>query len=150
MNIENLKSKFPLYKITDASDRTPEQIMRICRICDTVKNVLVFVKRNDKTEHFFRYNEQMEGSEIGTYTYIILTDKTFLVYERDDYTSYILHMQRMLNNDTKCPICFEEDMKEYLYCNQCASACCDSCFDKVDVCSVCRCESFSRMNIGDF
>jgi hypothetical protein len=152
MNIENLKIKFPNYKITDASNRTPEQIIRICKICDTVSNLMIFIERNAKNEDYFEVIENVENVRIGSFKYIILTEQSFFVNERDDYSSYILHLQRMLNNNTDCSICFEEKLKRYTYCNQCACACCMNCFDKLGeknkpICPICRCESFEGMDI---
>ncbi len=128
MNIANLKLKFPQYKITDASNRTPQEIVRICSICDASKNILVFVERNSKNENYFKHCESVERTEIGTFKYMFLTDKTYLVYERTNYDSYLLHLQRIFNNENSCPICFDEDLKEYFFCNQCATVCCLSCY----------------------
>ncbi len=149
MNIENFKRKFPNYKITDASDRTPEQIIRICKICDKVNNVLVFIERNKKNESYFEFIETMESITAGSFRYIILTDQSFYVHQRDDYTSYIMHLQRMLRNEIQCPVCFDEKINEYVFCNQCACACCTVCYKKmyVKLCPTCRNDTFSAMNI---
>ena len=152
MNIDNLKQKFPRYKITDASNRTAEEICRISMICDKVKNVLVFVERNSKNKSYFECFEKADKMPIGSFKYMILTEQTMLIQERDDYTSYILNLQRMLNNEVQCPICLEETLKEYMYCNQCAHACCAVCYNKLNkrLCPTCRYESFSAMSIeGD-
>ncbi len=145
MNINNLKIKFPNYKITDASNRNPQQIIRICSICDTSKNLLVFIERNVINENYFKHCEKLGKAKIGTYKYMIITDKTYFVSNGENYENYILHLQRIFNNDNTCPICFGEDIKEYLYCNQCATMCCLSCFDQLEneLCPICRHESFS-------
>ena len=149
MNIENLRKIFPQIKITDASNRTHDQIIKISQICDKVNNILVFIERNKKNQKYFIFNERYNKVRIGSYKYIIFTDQTFFVNERDDYTSYLLHLRRMINNDTQCPICFEGNLKQYFYCDQCACACCEECYDKLEdkICSMCRCDSFSGMKI---
>jgi hypothetical protein len=38
----------------------------------------------------------------------------------------------MINNDTECPICLEGNLKQYFYCDQCACACCEECYDKLE------------------
>ena len=41
MNIENLRKIFPQFKLTDATDRTPDQLARIQRISGNVNNSFV-------------------------------------------------------------------------------------------------------------
>ena len=53
MNIENMERIFPQFKITDASNRTPEQLSRIQRISAEINNSFVFIKRNEKNKDFF-------------------------------------------------------------------------------------------------
>jgi hypothetical protein len=38
MNIENLRKIFPQFKLTDATDRTPDQLARIQRISGNINN----------------------------------------------------------------------------------------------------------------
>ena len=52
MDIEMMKRMFPQFKITDASNRTPEQLSRIQRISAEIKNSFVFIKRNEKNAEF--------------------------------------------------------------------------------------------------
>ena len=92
MNIENLRKIFPQFKITDASNRTDEQITKISQICDNVKNILVFIERNKKNEEYFLFHERYNKVKIGSFKYIIFTDQTFFINKRDDYTSYLLHL----------------------------------------------------------
>ena len=116
MNIENLRKIFPQFKITDASNRNHEQIIKISQICDKVNNILVFIERNKKNEKYFIFHERYNKVKIGAYKYIIFTDQTFFVNDRDDFSSYLLHLRRMINNDTQCPICLEGNLKQYFYC----------------------------------
>ena len=55
MNIENMERIFPQFKITDASNRTPEQLSRIQKISAEVKNSFVFIKRNEKNVDFLGF-----------------------------------------------------------------------------------------------
>jgi hypothetical protein len=44
---------------------------------------------------------------------------------------------------------FDEKLKTFVFCNQCASACCCGCYNKIesDACPTCRHESFTKMMI---
>ena len=151
MNIDNLRSKFPKYRKTDASNRSVMQIVRICSICDANKNVIVFLERNANNEDYFESFETDGNVKVGSSAYMIITDKTFLVNRMENYDNYILHLQRILNNENTCPICFDE-VNDYYYCDQCAYICCIRCMDMLEtkICSVCRCDTFSAFQtIGD-
>ena len=73
MNIENLRKIFPQFKLTDATDRTPDQLARIQRISGNVNNSFVFIERNRKNEKFFMFMERADNEVIGAYGHIILT-----------------------------------------------------------------------------
>ena len=63
MNIENLRKIFPQFKITDASNRTHEQIIKISQICDNVKNILVFIERNKKMKNILYFMNAITKSK---------------------------------------------------------------------------------------
>ena len=42
MNIENLRKIFPQFHITDATDRTPDQLARIQRISGNINKYYLF------------------------------------------------------------------------------------------------------------
>ena len=71
MNIENLRKIFPQFKITDATDRTPEQLSRIQRISANINDSFVFIQRNKKNEKYFVFMERADNEVIGSYSYII-------------------------------------------------------------------------------
>ena len=73
MNIENLRKIFPQFKITDATDRTPEQLSRIQRISANIKDSFVFITRNKKNEKFFMHMERLDNEVFGSYGHISLT-----------------------------------------------------------------------------
>ena len=94
MNIENLRKIFPQFKITDATDRTPEQLSRIQRISGNINNSFVFIERNKKNEKFFMFFERADKEIIGAYGHIILTTlHIHFVRKRKDYTGYLLHLK---------------------------------------------------------
>ena len=150
MNIENMKRMFPQFKITDASNRTTEQLSRIQKISAEVKNSFVFIKRNEKNAEFFIFYERIDNEVIGSYEYIILSvSHIHFIHKRNDYTSYLLHLKRLYNNEIQCVVCLEEHLKSFVYCNQCASGCCCECYYKIesDECPICRHKSFTKMVI---
>ena len=152
MNIENIERIFPQFKITDASNRTPEQLSRIQKISAEVKNSFVFIKRNEKNVDFFMFYERIDNEVIGSYEYIILTvSHIHFIHKRNDYTGYLLHLKRLYNDEIQCVVCMEEKLKNFIFCNQCACVCCCECFNKIesDACPMCRYESFTKMVIDN-
>ena len=150
MNTENLRKMFPQFKITDATDRTPDQLARIQRISGNVNNSFVFIERNKKNEKFFMHMERVDKEVIGSYGHIILTTlHIHFVRKRKDYTGYLLHLKRLYDDEIDCVVCFDSKLKSFVYCNQCASACCCDCYYKIesDACPTCRHESFTKMMI---
>ena len=150
MNIDYLKTKFPKYRLTDASNRSVQQIIRICSICNANKNIIVFLERNANNEEYFESFETECNREVGSSAYMLITYKTFLVNrtllvnKMTNYDNYILHLQRILNNENTCPICFDE-VVDYYYCDQCANICCLGCMAtlKKKICSMCRYDTFT-------
>ena len=144
MDSEYLKVKFPNHKIVNISNKTANQISEICFERGSEKNTILFMERNSKNEKYFKFVESKRKPETGAIKYLLVAENTYAVAKQKNYDSYILHLQRLFNNENSCPICFEEDLEEYLYCGQCATICCLSCFDKLEnnICSICRHETF--------
>ena len=116
MNIENIERNFPQFKITDASNRTPEQLSRIQKISAEVKNSFVFIKRNEKNVDFFMFYERIDNEVIGSYEYIILTvSHIHFIHKRNDYTGYLLHLKRLYNDEIQCVVCMEEKLKNFIF-----------------------------------
>ena len=150
MNIEMMKSMFPQFKITDASNRTPEQLSRIHRISAEINNSFVYIKRNENNEKYFEFYERIDNKLIESYEYIILTTHHIhFIEKRNDYTGYLLHLKRLYNDEIQCVVCMEEHLKSFVYCNQCASGCCCECYYKIksDECPICLHKSFTKMVI---
>ena len=149
MNIENLKAKFPNYKITDASNRNIDQIVKISSICSMNKNILVVIERNAKTEDYFKFIEMIEGLHHDRVKYIMINEENY--YYNSSLSDYfILHVKRKLDGECECPICFEQTNDKYIICNQCASVCCLRCFSKCEskICAICRCNKFTTFGFG--
>ena len=150
MNIENFRKIFPQFKITDATDRTPEQLSRIQRISANINDSFVFITRNKKNEKYFMFMERADNEVIGSYSYIILTTlHIHFIRKRNDYTGCLLHLKRLYDDEMPCVVCFDAKLKSFVLCNQCTSACCCECYNKIesDACPTCRHESFTKMMI---
>jgi hypothetical protein len=114
MNIENLRKIFPPFKLTDATDRTPDQLARIQRISGNVNNSFVFIERNVKNEKFFMFFERADNEIIGAYGHIILTPPHIhFVRKRKDYTGYLLHLKRLYDDEIDCVVCFDSKLKTF-------------------------------------
>jgi len=148
MNIENLKAKFPNYKITDASNRTNDEIVKISSICCLKKNILVVIERNSKNDDYFYCIETIEGLRHGDMKYIILNEDNYY-FNSSLSNSFILHVKRKLDGENECPICLEQCNDKYLVCSQCASICCLRCFSKCQSksCAICRGNKFTTFNV---
>ena len=144
MNIQNLKAKFPNYKITDASNRTRDEIIKISSICCLNKNIIVVIERNTTNNDYFKLIESVENLQKGKAKYMILNEDNYY-YNSSLSNSFILHVKNKLDGLNDCPICFEQCNDKYLFCSQCGCICCLSCFSKCESkkCAVCRCSKFT-------
>ena len=77
MNIDYLKAQFPNYKITDASNRTNDEIIKISSICMLKKDILVIIERNSKNNEYFDLIEKLEDINHKKIKYIILNDDNY-------------------------------------------------------------------------
>jgi len=93
MNIDNLKARFPSYKITDASNRTYDEIIKISSICMLKKDILVVIERNSKNNDYFDLIEKLEDVKHEKIKYIMLNDDNYY-YNLSLSNSFILHVKR--------------------------------------------------------
>ena len=149
MNIDYLKAQFPNYKITDASNRTNDEIIKISSICILKKDILVVIERNSKNNDYFDMIEMLEDIKHKKTKYIMLNDDNYY-YNSSLSNSFILHVKRKLDGENECPICFEESNGKYFVCSQCASICCVRCFSKCESkrCAICRCNRFTTFGFS--
>ena len=148
MDVEYMKGKFPNYKVINLSNKTSDEISDIIEKTSNEKNLIKFIERKSKNEEYFKYVQSVHTKKIENFKYLIIEKNTHAISKEKNYDSRILHLQRTFNNENNCPICFEEDLREYVYCQKCATVCCLSCMDKLEnigpvCCSVCRHESFN-------
>ena len=98
MNIDYLKAQFPNYKITDASNRTNDEIIKISSICTLKKDILVIIERNAKNNDYFDLIEKLEGISHRTIKFIILNDDNY--YHNSSLSNYfILHVKQKLDGE---------------------------------------------------
>ncbi len=144
MDVEYIKAKFPNYKVINLSNKTSKEISDICEKTSNEKNLIKFIERKLKNEDYFKFIESIHTTQIENFKYLIVEKNTFPISKQKNYDKTILHLQRTFNHENNCPICFEEDLKEYVHCKKCATPCCLSCIEKLEnkICSVCRHESF--------
>ena len=149
MNIDYLKAQFPNYKITDASNRTNDEIIKISSICMLKKDILVVIERNSKNNDYFDMIEMLEDINHKKTKYILLNDDNYY-YNSSLSNSFILHVKRKLDGENECPICFEESNGKYFVCSQCASICCVRCFSKCESkrCAICRYNRFTTFGFS--
>ena len=149
MNIDTLKTTFPKYRITDASNRTNDEIVKISSICCSNKNILVVIERNSKNNEYFDFIEMIDRICNGDIKYIIFNEDNYY-YHTSLSNAFILHVKRILDHENECPICFEQCFDNYFFCSQCATICCLPCYSKCEnkICSICRCDKFSTFGFG--
>ncbi len=145
MDVEYIKGKFPNHKVINLSNKNYNEINDILEKTANEKNLIKFIERKLKNDFFFKVIESMHAKKIENFKYLIIEKNIYAISKEKNYNNRILHLQRAFNNENNCPICFEEDLREYVYCKKCATPCCLSCIEKLEnkICSVCRHESFN-------
>jgi hypothetical protein len=145
MNIENLKLQFPNYKITDASNRDMNAIVKITTICAMNDKLIVFLNRNHINEEYFMMIQAIE--RVKKIKSIIINSDNYY-FDTNNETQLVKRLQRILNKDNDCSICLDGCLNNYFSCTTCANVCCSKCFrklfelDKMN-CPICRNDKFT-------
>ncbi len=148
MDAEFIRAKFPKFKIINISSKG---FSEMCDIVsgDQENNTIIFIDRRTKNEDYFKHVEHLNKPDTRKLYYILVVKSIesrifHMLSDKDNYRNYILHLQRKLNNENNCPICFEENLKEHIYCQKCATVCCMPCSVKLEnkICPICRHEKF--------
>ena len=137
MNIlELLKTNYSQYKINDSSNRNLEQINKIIKICCDNPTIIVYMKRNEINDAYFRILEMLEHSS-GIYDTepidSIVINKDNYVYIRTSEKNP-LNILRCINknllNDEGCCICSKHKTasNESFPCSMCQTEICHNCF----------------------
>ena len=146
-----LKEHFPTYKINDASNASIQGLLTIAKICNVRYGIIVYIKRNEKNEEYFKMaelnekikNNVLDEEEINE----ILISMDNYVYFRTSYTNdidKIRHIRKNLIIDPHCSICYSEKTYEnpHFNCEVCNSSYCYDCifksFKNYKFCPCCR------------
>ena len=138
---EILKNKLPNYKITNASNRYSYEIMKIIDLCHKIDNLLIFIKRNENNEDYFKFIENQYNAEKINIIFLNKDDIYYYDIENEDKISItIMSLKRKLLNEIECVICMEKCNNNYISCSQCGNFTHDKCFEQCSklVCSVCK------------
>ena len=137
-----LKSKFPKYKIYDATNKAEYQLDKILDLCRKIPQLIVFIQRNENNKLFLKEYEDksINGTPI---TWIFFNqDKFFSFFANNDvvFNSKVDNLNWMVksinrmvdeNCGDECCVCYEKfhfDKGGSLNtCEQCGSSCCIQC-----------------------
>jgi hypothetical protein len=140
MILDLLKNNFPQYKINDSSNRNIGQIQKITNICIGCPNIIVYLKRNEINELYFKFIEIVEkSSNISDLDPIdtIIINKDNYVYIRKNETNPIKILRsinkNLLSNDSCC-VCMESksDYLKLINCSECQTPICRLCLNKIN------------------
>jgi hypothetical protein len=140
MILDLLKNNFPQYKINDSSNRNIGQIQKITEICIDCPNIIVYLKRNEINDLYFKFIEMVEKSS-GVLDSVpidtIIINKDNYVYIRKNETNPIKILRcvnkNLLSNDSCC-ICMghKSDNLKLINCNECQTPICKICLSKIN------------------
>lgn len=146
-----LKENFKKHRITNKSDSSVEELGKICNICENNKNVhdvLVYIKRNENNEIYFKGIEMCEkrkGSLSNDKIELVIINKDNYVYFREglyDETTIILMIKKSLLDEETCVICYENGNNNIakIVCETCCSSVCKRCIFNLmkTECPTCR------------
>ena len=142
-----LKKHFPKYRINNASQRTKDELLKIFDLCEEIPDLIIYIKRNEKNDEFFKECEIVHNTE--TLTRMIYNKKVDSCFKNEDnemIESSILCFKKAIEDRIGCVICYENSDNMMLYCQICGSQCCIKCILKMlkselnDIiyCPICR------------
>ena len=79
---ETLKTQFPNFIINNASNRNSYELLKITELCHKIDKFLVFIKRNEKNEEYFKLTEELQNVE--KINVIFLNKDDIYFYDVDD------------------------------------------------------------------
>ena len=135
MNIsEIVKKHLPEYKVTDATNRSTTELMKICKIIKYIPKLITFIRRTPKNSSFFNFY-RWKMNIVKPIDIMFIYGDTVKLFETNNVEQDIKGIVRLIANciaagDTSCVICLEKT-GEVLYCTVCGNDCCESCVRKM-------------------
>ena len=146
---ETLKTQFPNFIINNASNRNSYELLKITELCHKIDKFLVFIKRNEKNEEYFKLTEELQNVE--KINVIFLNKDDIYFYDVDDEHKIdivVMSLKRKILNENECVICMEQCVNNYISCSQCGNFTHKICFAQCNklICSVCKHNHFLDYN----
>jgi hypothetical protein len=130
---ESMKQNFPDYAVSDYTNKTTEEILKIRSKLHTLKFpkcVIVLERKNNNQELF----DMTDTSELS---FMILHNQVFMAFY--SFSKIQIHNFLEENNSHRtCCICLNDDISEYIGCPRCDSCVCPVCAQQINICPVCR------------
>ena len=129
-----LQTTFPKYKIYDASNKKYSQIIKLIDLCNKLKNIIVYLIRNDINSKFL---------DVYEVTYQLNKKVNSLFFHNDDFLFFdnekspegqVRFLKRFIEDKCECCICYKDFAGKYNdinICEKCGYGCCLSCIYKV-------------------
>lgn len=130
-----LKETFTNYKVLDCTDKNDSAIETIVKMCHTNKNIIVYIKRHELNQGYFRFLEFMERQK-QFYDPKPLVE---LVLNSDNYVGFregnmsiekkIRDIRKSLFDEHECSICMDKksDSVNLFICGNCSNSTCMNC-----------------------
>ena len=146
MNIEQiLKTQFPNYMINNASNRYSYELEKITELCSKIDKILVFIKRNDNNEDYFKFTEEYQNTEKINVIFLNKDDiYYYYINNEENIGKTIMSLKRHLLKETDCIICMEKCTNNFISCSQCGNFTHEKCFEQCSkkICSICKHNGF--------
>ena len=133
-----LKDTFSKYRILDCTNKNDDAIETIVKLCHANKNYIVYIKRHEQNQKYFRFLELLESQkqfyDPKPILELVLNSDNYLGFRESDFTieRKIRDIRKSLIDNEECTVCMENKSESvHLYvCPSCSNSTCMSCLGK--------------------
>ncbi len=130
-----LKDTFTNYRILNCTDKNDDAIDTIVKLCHSNKNLIVYIRRHEDNQRYFRFLEIMEQRnqfyDPNPIIELVLNLDNYVGFRESDaqIEHKIRDVRKSLIDDEECTVCMEkksETISLYI-CPHCSNSTCMNC-----------------------
>lgn len=130
-----IASTFTNYRVIDCTNKNDDAIETIVKLCHANKNIIVYIKRHESNQRYFRFLELLEKQkqfyDPKPLVELVLNSDNYVGFREGDITveKKIRDIRKSLLNDEECSICMEKKSESVtiFICKHCSNSTCMNC-----------------------
>jgi hypothetical protein len=130
-----IKDTFTNYQVLDCTGKKDDAIQTILNLCVRNKNIIIYIKRQNHNQQYFRLLEEIEKQkkfyDPKPLLELVLNSDNYLGFREGTITieKKIRDVRKSLLNDDECAICMEKKSEslQFFICIHCSNSTCMKC-----------------------